>query len=164
MVHKHVATAALGPLQSVALKTWLDEMVKLELIRNTMRIVHLYPYHKRKFKQEQQAQWQQRMQRKEAKPTREEQERLRKQLKERAQDMMQKHEEAWMGNFERIYPDDDPAYPAVAPNGWVRACYCKKMYERHWLLRQAPHKRSASRLGKVALPTLPHAERTSTGS
>ena len=33
----------------------LDEMVKLELIRNTMRLLHLYPYHKKTFKKEQQA-------------------------------------------------------------------------------------------------------------
>ena len=37
-------------------------MVKLELLKNTMRLIHLQAYHKKKFKQEQQQQRQQRMQ------------------------------------------------------------------------------------------------------
>ena len=40
----------------------LDTMVKLELLKNTMRLIHLQAYHKKKFKQEQQQQRQQRMQ------------------------------------------------------------------------------------------------------
>ena len=40
----------------------LDLKIKLELLRNTMRLIHLQAYHKKKFKQEQQALRQQRMQ------------------------------------------------------------------------------------------------------
>jgi DNA topoisomerase-2 len=52
-------------------KTWLldfkpgnqlDQKIKLELLRNTMRLIHLQAYHKKKFKQEQQLARQQRMQ------------------------------------------------------------------------------------------------------
>ena len=64
-------------------------MVKLELIRNTMRLLHLYPYHKRSFRKEQQAEWQARMQKlagskKAAKPSREETERARALHREKA--------------------------------------------------------------------------------
>ena len=74
----------------------LDEMVKLELIRNTMRLLHLYPYHKKTFKKEQQAEWQARMQRaakdkKELKPSREEQEKGRALQREKAAKVMEKH-------------------------------------------------------------------------
>ena len=63
--------------------------MKLELIRNTMRLLHLYPYHKKTFKKEQQAEWQARMQRaakdkKELKPSREEQEKGRALQREKA--------------------------------------------------------------------------------
>ena len=40
----------------------LDQKIKLELLRNTMRLIHLQAYHKKKFKQEQQLARQQRMQ------------------------------------------------------------------------------------------------------
>ena len=74
----------------------LDEMVKLELIRNTMRLLHLYPYHKKTFKKEQQAEWQARMQRaakdkKELKPSREEQEKGRALQREKAAKVREKH-------------------------------------------------------------------------
>lgn len=100
----------------------LDLKIKLELLRNTMRLIHLQAYHKKKFKQEQQALRQQRMQQLRGshgpKPTIEDRERLRRQQQEIAQAAWVKHEEAALGNFERIYPDDEPtraqAYERVA--------------------------------------------------
>lgn len=84
----------------------LDTMVKLELIRNTMRLIHLQAYHKKKFKQEQQQARQQRMQqgrgaKGEARPSLEDRERLRSQQKEIAHAAYAKHEETALGNFER---------------------------------------------------------------
>ena len=91
--------------------------IKLELLRNTMRLIHLQAYHKKKFKQEQQALRQQRMQQLRGshgpKPTIEDRERLRKQQQEIAQAAWVKHEEAALGNFERIYPDEDPQRAAA---------------------------------------------------
>ena len=67
----------------------LDLKIKLELLRNTMRLIHLQAYHKKKFKQEQQALRQQRMQQLRGshgpKPTIEDRERLRTQQQEIAQ-------------------------------------------------------------------------------
>ena len=78
-------------------------MVKLELLKNTMRLIHLQAYHKKKFKQELQQQRQQRMQmsRSGPKPSAEERERLRKQQQEIAITAWCKHEESHLGNFER---------------------------------------------------------------
>ena len=89
--------------------------VKLELIRNTMRLLHLYPYHKKTFKKEQQAEWQARMQKagkdkKEVKPSREEQEKGRALQREKAAKLMEKHEDQWMVPLLRLYPCPCP-YP-----------------------------------------------------
>ena len=95
----------------------LDLKIKLELLRNTMRLIHLQAYHKKKFKQEQQQLRQQRMQQGRGsgapKLSIEERERLRRQQQEIAQQAWVKHEDACMGNFERIYPDDDPQRAAA---------------------------------------------------
>ncbi|KAL1510977.1 hypothetical protein AB1Y20_005802 [Prymnesium parvum] len=90
----------------------LDTTIKLELIKNTMRLIHLQAYHKKKFRQERQQQRQQRMQQTRSmqgpKLSLEERERLRRQHQEIALLAWAKHEEQCLGNFERIYPDDDP--------------------------------------------------------
>ena len=103
---------------SFACGSALDELIKRELMRSTMRLLNPSPYHKKKYREELKREAMERaMQSRHTKGPKlsyEEKEQLRAKQKQNAQENWAKHEERVLGNFERIYPPPEEETPAKA--------------------------------------------------